>query len=80
MVGRGAVAVLRDSDRRPDLPLIKAPTLVIAGVENPQGQDAAQALVDAIPDATLAILPDAAHLSPVENPGAFAEAVLRHLG
>ena len=75
----GAIAVLRDSDRRPDLPLIKAPTLVIAGVENPQGQDAAQALVDGIAGATLAILPEAAHLSPVENPGAFAEAVLKHL-
>ena len=77
----GAVAVLRDSDRRPDLPLIKAPTLVIAGIEDgPRGEGAAQALAEAIAGAQRANLPDAAHLSPVENPGAFAEAVLNHLG
>ncbi|MEO6341468.1 MAG: alpha/beta fold hydrolase [Caulobacteraceae bacterium] len=77
----GAVAVLRDSDRRPDLPLIKAPTLVIAGIEDgPRGEGAAQALADGIAGATRANLPAAAHLSPVENPAGFAAAVLKHLG
>ena len=76
----GSCAVLRDSDRRDDLPKIKAPTLVIAGVEDgPMGAAAAQALVDAIPGARRADIPDAAHLSPIENPEAFNAAVLGFL-
>jgi 3-oxoadipate enol-lactonase len=72
----GSVAVLRDSDRREDLAKITAPTLVIAGVEDgPRGDAAAQALADGIAGAKRANLPAAAHLSPVENPSAFAEAV-----
>jgi len=75
-----SVAVLRDSDRRGELKDIKAPTLVIAGIEDgPRGSDAAQALVDAIPGARRADIPDAAHLSPIENPEAFNAAVLEFL-
>jgi len=76
----GSVAVLRDSDRRPDLPLIKAPTLIIAGIEDgPRGEGAAAAMAENITGATRANLPDAAHLSPAENPAAFSSAVLAHL-
>jgi 3-oxoadipate enol-lactonase len=77
----GSCAVLRDSDRREDLADIRAPTLVIAGVEDgPMGAAAAQALVDAIAGARRADIPDAAHLSPIENPEAFNKAVLDFLG
>jgi 3-oxoadipate enol-lactonase len=77
----GAVAVLRDSDQRENLAKIAAPTLVIAGVEDgPRGEAAAQALADGISGATRVNLPAAAHLSPVENPSAFAKAVAEHLG
>jgi 3-oxoadipate enol-lactonase len=77
----GAVAVLRDSDQRENLAKIAAPTLVIAGVEDgPRGDAAAQALADGIKGATRANLPAAAHLSPVENPSAFAKAVMDFVG
>ena len=76
----GAIAVLRDSDRRPDLPLIKAPTLIIAGIEDgPRGEAAAAAMAAGIAGSTRADLPGAAHLSPTENPAAFSQAVLAHL-
>ncbi len=74
-------AVLRDSDRREDLKHIKAPTLVIAGIEDgPMGAAAAQALVDGIADARRADIAAAGHLSPIENPEAFNAAVLEFLG
>ncbi len=73
-------AVLRDSDRREDLKDIKAPTLVIAGIDDgPMGAAAAQALADGIPGAVRADIPDAAHLSPIENSAAFNKAVLDFL-
>ncbi len=76
----GSCAVLRDSDRRADLKDIKAPTLVIAGLEDgPMGAAAAQAIADGIPNASRADIPDAAHLSPIENPEAFNAAVLGFL-
>jgi 3-oxoadipate enol-lactonase len=75
-----SVAVLRDSDRRGELKDIRAPTLVIAGIEDgPRGAEAAQALVDGIPGARRADIADAAHLSPIENPQAFNAAVLGFL-
>ena len=77
----GSAAVLRDSDRREELKDIKAPTLVIAGIEDgPTGAAAAQALADGIPGAVRADIPDAAHVTPVENPEAFNTAVLDFLG
>ena len=76
----GSCAALRDSDRTADLPNIKAPTLVIAGLDDgPMGAGAAAALVAAIPGAKRADIADAAHLSPLENPEAFNKAVLEFL-
>ncbi|MEI9964786.1 MAG: alpha/beta fold hydrolase [Caulobacteraceae bacterium] len=77
----GSCAALRDSDRTTDLANIKAPTLVIAGIEDgPGGAAAADNLVANIPGAHRADIPDAAHLSPIENPAAFNKAVLDFLG
>ena len=56
---------------------IAVPTLVIAG-ELDQGTPVAmaQALADGIPDARLVVLQQASHLSAVEQPQAFEEAVV----
>ncbi len=63
---------IRVLDFSGDLHRIEAPTLVIAG-EKDVGTPVAmsQAIADAIPGATLAVIPGAAHLSAVENPEAF---------
>jgi len=67
---------IRDLDFSGDLHRIKAPTLVIAG-EKDVGTPVAmsKAIADAIPGATLAVIPGAAHLSAVENPEAFNKLV-----
>lgn len=76
----GAAAALRDVDLRPDLGRIIASTLVIAGVEDgPRGAAAAAALTSAIAHAHRVDLPEAAHLSPIENPVLFNAAVLSFL-
>ncbi|MDP9848256.1 3-oxoadipate enol-lactonase [Streptosporangium lutulentum] len=63
-------------DLRSDLPLIKAPTLVLAGADDPATPpEHAERIVSGIPGSVLAVLPGAAHLANVEQP----EAVSRHL-
>lgn len=72
----GCCAAIRDMDQRPLLPLIQAQTLVIGGTEDPATPiEHAERLVHGIPGARLVAL-DAAHLSNVEQPHAFARAVL----
>jgi 3-oxoadipate enol-lactonase len=72
-----AIAAL---DYSTDLARIQAPTLVIAG-ELDAGTPPAmsEAIARAIPDAKLAVIPGAAHLSAVEKPAQFNELVLRFL-
>lgn len=67
-------------DARTELGGIAAPTLVIAGADDVVAppQDGA-ALAEAIPDATLTILSNAAHLANVEQPELFTEALLGFL-
>jgi 3-oxoadipate enol-lactonase len=75
----GCCAVLRDADLRDDITRITAPTLIIAG-----DQDQATTTTDAelmrarIPRAQLVSI-SAAHLSNVEQPAAFTQAVLEFL-
>ncbi len=60
---------IRDADLRPHLSLIKAPTLVIAGADDPVTSVAmGQALADAIPGATLSVVNHASHLLAIEQP------------
>ncbi|MEU9115791.1 3-oxoadipate enol-lactonase [Streptomyces sp. NPDC048483] len=67
-------------DLRADLPRIAAPTLVIAGREDPATPPAhARELADGIPGATLLELPGAAHLAVVERPAPVLAALLAHL-
>ena len=59
---------------------ITAPTRVIAGVHDPVAPpDLGQRMADAVPDADLVVLDDAAHLANVGQPERFNTAVLEHL-
>lgn len=80
----GAVNALMGMRDRPDrrdlLRKIRVPTLVIAGVDDPiTPPDDARAMADAIPGARLEVLGGAAHLSMLESPKAFNEALLGFL-
>ncbi|WP_069812218.1 alpha/beta fold hydrolase [Streptomyces sp. TP-A0874] len=71
---------LADYDLRSQLGGITAPTLVIAGREDPATPPAhARELVDAIPGASLLELAGAAHLAGVERPAAVSGALQAHL-
>jgi 3-oxoadipate enol-lactonase len=66
-------------DQRALLPKIKSPTLVIAGRHDPATPVAAgETIRSQIPGASMTIL-DAAHISNVEQPNAFTEAVVGFL-
>jgi 3-oxoadipate enol-lactonase len=70
---------VRDMDRRELLPKIKAPTLVIAGKHDPATPvEASEYIKSRIPNAALTVL-DAAHLSNIEQPEAYTNAVLDFL-
>ena len=67
------------ADLRPDIGRIRAPTLVIAGAQDPVTTVAdAQALAAAVGDATVVTLP-ASHLSNIEAPDRFTDAVATFL-
>jgi 3-oxoadipate enol-lactonase len=70
---------VRDMDLREFLPKISTPTMVIAGKHDPATPlEAGEYLRSRVPGATLTVL-EAAHLSNVEQPSAFTDAVLRFL-
>jgi pimeloyl-ACP methyl ester carboxylesterase len=65
---------------RPDvtelLPGIDVPTLVVVGQDDVIATvDEMQAIADAIPDAAWLVVPQAGHMSPLENPDVFNEAL-----
>jgi pimeloyl-ACP methyl ester carboxylesterase len=67
-------------DFRERLAEIAAPTLVVAGAEDPSTPpEHAKLIADGIPGARLLVLPEAAHLANVEQAEAFNSAVLEHL-
>ncbi|MDA0636712.1 4-carboxymuconolactone decarboxylase [Nonomuraea sp. MCN248] len=67
-------------DLRARLPEIAAPTLVVAGTEDPATPlEHALTLATGIPGALLATVPGASHLAGVERPGPVTAAMLRHL-
>jgi 3-oxoadipate enol-lactonase len=70
---------VRDMDHRDLLSRIRVPTLVIAGRQDPATTvEAAEFIKGQIPGARLVVL-EAAHISNVERPREFAEAVLKFL-
>lgn len=67
-----------EMDTRDLLPRIAVPTLVLWGDDDRRSpMNVAEQLADAIPDAELAIIPDAGHLSNMEQPEAFNAHVRR---
>jgi 3-oxoadipate enol-lactonase len=75
----GCVEAIRAMDHRPLLPKITAPTLVIAGRHDPGTTlEAGEFIAHQIPGAKLAVL-EAAHISNVEQPRAYADAALGFL-
>ncbi|MBO8196407.1 4-carboxymuconolactone decarboxylase [Streptomyces oryzae] len=74
-----ACEALASFDVRESLGRIGVGTLVVAGAEDEATPPAeARALVAGIPDARLAIVPGASHLTPVEQPGAVTDLLIRH--
>ena len=70
---------VRDMDHRALLPSIKVPTLVIAGRHDPATTlQAGEYLRDHIPGVAFTVI-EAAHISNVEQPAAFSNAVLEFL-
>jgi 3-oxoadipate enol-lactonase len=75
----GCCEALAEADLRADLSRIKLPTLVVVGEADPSTPPAlGEAITAGIPEARLVSLP-AAHLSALERPGEFAEALNNHL-
>ncbi|WP_149184664.1 4-carboxymuconolactone decarboxylase [Streptomyces sp. TRM49041] len=74
-----ACEALAAFDVRADLGRIGVPTLVLVGSDDRvTGPAEARTLVAGIPDARLAVVPDAAHLAPVEQPAAVTDLLVRH--
>ena len=75
----GCGEAIRDMDHRPLLSKITAPTLVIAGRHDPATTlEAGDFIKEHIPGAKIAVL-DAAHISNLEQPQAYADTVLGFL-
>ena len=72
---------IRDMDLRDRLGSITAPTLIIAGEDDPATPPDHAALIrDSIPGSEMTVVPDAAHLANIEQPGAVTPLLLDHLG
>jgi 3-oxoadipate enol-lactonase len=71
---------IRDLDLRADLQEIVAPTVVLAGAEDPSTPvEHAEVILRGIAGSSLVVIPDAAHLATAEQPQPVNEAVLEHL-
>ena len=76
----GCAEAIADLDLAPALGAIKAPTLVLAGAEDPAAlpwQGARTAL--GITDSRLTVIRGTSHLAPYQTPGPVTAAILGHL-
>jgi 3-oxoadipate enol-lactonase len=74
-------AAIAAMDLRPLLPRITAPTLVIAGHDDPATPpEHGRLIADSIPGARFVELADASHLASVERPDDMTKLLLDHLG
>lgn len=72
--------VIATMDLRPDLPTISAPTLAIAGADDPATPPPfLQAIADAVQDGRLTVVPQSAHLANAEQPATITPAIIAHL-
>jgi 3-oxoadipate enol-lactonase len=77
----GCCEAIRDMDLRPRLGAIAAPTLVVAGDDDPSTPaERVRTIADAIPGARFVEIVGAAHIANVAQPDAFDRVVLEHLG
>lgn len=73
-------ALLQRPDARPQLPHVACPALLLAGEQDgwsPPAQH--RAMAGAMPNARLVVVPDAGHMSPMEQPAAVRAALLEWL-
>jgi 3-oxoadipate enol-lactonase len=76
----GCCEAIAGMDLRADLAAIRAPTLVLAGGEDPAAPpDAIRAIADGIAGARFEVLPQAAHLASVEQAEAVSRLVADHV-
>jgi 3-oxoadipate enol-lactonase len=67
------------TDLRPLLASIRAPTLVVAGSEDPSTPpEEAYAITEGIRDCRVTVIPGAAHLANMERPAEVSRAILSH--
>lgn len=72
----GCATAIRDMDLRNDGAKISCPTLIIVGEEDPSTPVAsAEALNKSIKGSTLKVIPQAAHISPIEQADAVTRAI-----
>lgn len=72
--------VIASMDLRGDLPRIAAPTLAIAGADDPATPPPfLRAIADEVQDGRLLVVPEAAHLANAEQPGTITPALVAHL-
>lgn len=75
-----ASVAIRDMDFRDELKQIAVPTLVIIGEKDPATiPEYGELIAASIPGATSFVVPDAAHLSNIEQPDIFTEALVGFL-
>jgi 3-oxoadipate enol-lactonase len=76
----GCCAAIRDMDLRPRLAAIEAPTLVVAGSDDPSTpKEKVRPIAEAVRGARYVEIEGAAHIANVARPEAFDAAVLEHL-
>lgn len=76
----GCCAAIAGMDQRASLADITAPTLVIAGGQDPAAPpEHAEVIARCIPGARLEVINEAAHLAPVSEPGRVTAALVSHL-
>lgn len=72
--------VIATMDLRADLPTISAPTLAIAGADDPATPPPLlAAIADGVQDGQLLVVPHAAHLANAEQPATVTPAIIAHL-
>jgi len=72
--------VIAAMDLRADLPAISAPTLAIAGADDPATPPPhLEAIATSVQDGRLLVVPDSAHLANAQQPGTITPAIIEHL-
>jgi 3-oxoadipate enol-lactonase len=72
--------VIATMDLRDDLPTISAPTLAIAGADDPATPPPfLEAIADSVQDGRLLVVPESAHLANAEQPQTITPAIIEHL-